>query len=88
MIAELPGSSERHRGDRLALRDSETALFAFPQVRDWLSFAAEPVYTRALTLVVGIAARKTPALLVSLLRPLGQSALAGRFVLRAFSIVR
>ena len=68
-----------------ALRDSETALFAFPQVRDWLSFAAEPVYTRALTLVVGIAARKAPALLMPLLRPLGQSALAAHFHAAAFS---
>jgi hypothetical protein len=54
-------------------------------VRDWLSFAAEPVYTHALTLVVGIAARKAPALLVPLLRPLGPSALAGHFHAAAFS---
>jgi anti-anti-sigma factor len=68
-----------------ALRDSESALFAFPQVRDWLSFAAEPVFTRALTLVVGVAARKAPALLMPLLRPLGQSELAGHFHAAAFS---
>src|SRR4029077_1535430 len=68
-----------------ALRDSETAFFDFPQVRDWLSFAAEPAYTHALTLVVGIAARTAPKLLVPLLRPLGQSELAGHFHAATFS---
>jgi anti-anti-sigma factor len=85
MIAESAGLIGTALQRSPALRDSETALFAFPQVRDWLSFAAEPVYTRALTLVVGIAARKAPALLVRLLRPLGQSALAGHFHAAAFS---
>jgi anti-anti-sigma factor len=85
MIAESAGLIGTALRRSPALRDSETALFAFPQVRDWLSFAAEPVYTHALTLVVGIAARKAPALLVPLLRPLGQSALAGHFHAAAFS---
>jgi anti-anti-sigma factor len=85
MIAESAGLIGTALQRSPALRDSETALFAFPQVRDWLSFAAEPVYTRALTLVVGIAARKAPALLVPLLRPLKQSALAGHFHAAAFS---
>lgn len=67
------------------IRDSETSLFAFPQVRDWLSFAAEPVYTHALTLVVGVAARTAPQRLVPLLRPLGQAALAAHFHAAAFS---
>ena len=85
MIAESAGLIGTALRQSPALRDSESALFAFPQVRDWLSFAAEPVYTHALTLVVGIAARKAPALLVPLLRPLGQSALAGHFHAAAFS---
>ena len=58
MIAESAGLIGTALRRSPALRDSETALFAFPQVRDWLSFAAEPVYTRALTLVAGIAAGK------------------------------
>jgi anti-anti-sigma factor len=85
MIAESAGLIGTALRRSPALRDSESALFAFPQVRDWLSFAAEPVYTHALTLVVGIAARKAPALLVPLLRPLGQSASAGHFHAAAFS---
>jgi len=85
MIAESAGLVGTALQRSPAIRDSETALFAFPQVRDWLSFAAEPVFTRALTLVVGVAARKAPALLMPLLRPLGQSELAGHFHAAAFS---
>jgi anti-anti-sigma factor len=85
MIAESAGLIGAALRRSPANRDSETSLFAFPQVRDWLSFAAEPVYTRALTLVVGVAARKAPALLVPLLRPLGQAALAAHFHAAAFS---
>ncbi|HEY7322430.1 MAG TPA: STAS domain-containing protein [Candidatus Binatia bacterium] len=68
-----------------ALRDSQTALFDFPQVRDWLSFVAEPVHTRALALVVGVAARTAPQPLPPLLRPLGKPALAGHFHAAVFS---
>jgi anti-anti-sigma factor len=85
MIAESAGLIGTALQRSPALRDSENGLFAFPEVRDWLSFAAEPVFTRALTLMVGVAARKTPALLMSLLRPLGQSELAGHFHAAAFS---
>lgn len=85
MVAESAGLIGAALRRSPAIRDSETSLFAFPQVRDWLSFAAEPVYTRALTLVVGVAARKAPALLVPLLRPLGQAALAAHFHAAAFS---
>jgi len=85
MIAESTGLVGTALQRSPAIRDSEAALFAFPQVRDWLSFAAEPVFTRALTLVVGVAARKAPALLIPLLRPLGQSELAGHFHAAAFS---
>jgi hypothetical protein len=85
MIAESAGLIGTALRRSPALRDSETALFAFPQVRDWLSFAAEPVHTRALTLVVGVAARTAPQQLVPLLRPLGQSALAAHFHAAAFS---
>jgi anti-anti-sigma factor len=85
MIAESAGLIGAALRRSPAIRDSETSLFAFPQMRDWLSFAAEPVFTRALTLVVGVAARKAPALLIPMLRPLGQSELAGHFHAAAFS---
>jgi anti-anti-sigma factor len=85
MIAESAGLIGTALRRSPALRDSESAFFGFPQVRDWLSFAAEPVFTRALTIVVGVAARKAPASLMSLLRPLGQSELIGHFHAAAFS---
>jgi anti-anti-sigma factor len=85
MISESAGLIGTALRRSPALRDSETAIFAFPQVRDWLSFTAEPVHTRALTLVVGVAARKAPAWLMPLLRPLGLSAFAAHFHAAAFS---
>ena len=85
MVAESAGLIGTALRRSPALRESASPLFAFPQVRDWLSFAAEPIFTRALTLVVGVAARKAPALLIPLLRPLGQSELAGHFHAAAFS---
>jgi hypothetical protein len=85
MIAESAGLIGTTLRRSPALRGSETALFAFPQVRDWLSFVAEPVQTRALTLAVGVAARSAPQRLAPLLRPLGQSELAGHFHAAAFS---
>ena len=85
MIAESAGLIGTALRRSPALRDSESAVFAFPAVREWLSFAAEPVFTRALTLVVGVAGQKAPAPLMPLLRPLGQSELAGHFHAAAFS---
>jgi anti-anti-sigma factor len=85
MIAESAGLIGTALRRSPVLQDSESALFAFPEVRDWLSFAAEPVFTRALTLVVGVAARNAPALLMPLLRPLGKSELAGHFHAATFS---
>ena len=85
MIAESSGLIGAALRRSPALRDSQTALFDFPYVRDWLSFAAEPVYSRALTLIVGVAARAVPELLAPLLRPLRKSELAGHFHAAAFS---
>ena len=85
MIAESAGLIGAALRRSPAIRNSETSLFAFPQVRDWLSFAAEPVHTHALTLVVGVAARTAPQRLAPLLRPLGQAELAAHFHAAAFS---
>jgi len=85
MIAESAGLIGAALRRSPVIRNSKTSLFAFPQVRDWLSFAAEPVYTHALTLVVGVAARTAPQRLAPLLRPLGQAELAAHFHAAAFS---
>lgn len=67
---------------------AETAesLFAFPRVRDWLSFTAERGYMRSMALVVGVALRGQPGALTPLVRPLGKSsALQGHCHAAAFS---
>ena len=85
MIAESAGLVGTALRRSPAVRDSGSGIFEFPAVRDWLSFAAEPVFTRALTLVVGVAARKVPPLLTPLLRPLAKTELAGHFHAATFS---
>ena len=64
----------------------EGAPFAYPQIREWLSFTPERVYPRSLAVVVGVATRSDHASLGPLLRPLGGSAFpAGHFHAAAFS---
>jgi hypothetical protein len=60
--------------------------FAFPQVRDWLTFTAERAFTHSLALVVGVAVRGDPGPLASLVRPLGKEpALQGHCHAAAFT---
>jgi len=62
------------------------APFGFPQIREWLSFTAEPAYTRSLMLVAGVAARGDAGALSPVLRPLHAGAhLSGHFHAAAFS---
>lgn len=65
---------------------NENAPFVFPQVREWLSFTAEPAYSRSLALVAGIASRGDGGALAPMLRPLSPATpLAGHFHAAAFS---
>jgi hypothetical protein len=69
---------------------SGAAPFAFPAVREWLSYSAERSHTRSLALVAGIASRndqrKDAVKLLSMLRPLGSAPWpAGHFHAAAFS---
>jgi len=72
-----------------ALRRSpavEGARFQYPEIRGWLSFSTERLYSRSLALVVGVASSDRSAPLDSLLRPLGQGTdLLGHFHAAAFS---
>jgi anti-anti-sigma factor len=69
-----------------AAEPSAGSPFRFPDVRKWLSFTADRAYPRALTLVVGIAARGKCGALDPLLRPLRRdSDLCGHFHAAAFS---
>lgn len=57
------------------------APFAFPEVRKWLSFTAEPTHVHGLAVVAGVAARRRDGgPLPSILRPLGRTGtLLGHF---------
>ncbi len=54
-----------------------TDIFAFPQIREWLSFTAEPAHARSVALLTGIALRGERKELGTLARPLGKIANAG-----------
>ncbi len=65
---------------------AEKAPFEFPRIREWLSFTTEPAYTRSLTLVAGVAARRVEGVLAQLLRPLtSATSIIGHFHAAAFS---
>ena len=60
-------------------------IFAFPEIRDWLSFTAEAAFANSTCLIVGFAATKGSAASLRLLKPLVQSgALHGHFHAAAF----
>jgi anti-anti-sigma factor len=62
------------------------APFKYPEVRSWLSFSTERLYSRSLALVSGVAASSQFEPLASLLRPLSSDAgLLGHFHAAAFS---
>jgi hypothetical protein len=60
-------------------------LFAFPQVRDWLSFTAERAYPHSVALVTGVAAKGDGGPLAKFVRPLGGKDLVGHCHAAAFS---
>ena len=60
-------------------------IFAFPGIRDWLSFTAEPAFTRSTCLIAGFAATEARAASLRLLKPLVRSGeLHGHFHAAAF----
>jgi len=62
------------------------APFKYPEVRSWLSFSTERLYSRSLALVSGMGAGSECEALASMLRPLGPAALPlGHFHAAAFS---
>jgi anti-anti-sigma factor len=70
--------------------EDEASPFAFPAVREWLSFSAERAHTRSLALVSGIAAKNDSlegaGRLMPMLRPLGPAPWpVGHFHAAAFS---
>lgn len=79
--AGLLGAALKRSPDREATAD----LFAFPDVRNWLSFTAERAYPRSVALVTGIAARGDGGPLARFVRPLGGANLVGHCHAAAFS---
>ena len=64
----------------------ESAPFQYPEVRSWLSFSTERLFSRSLALISGVAAGAECAPLASLLRPLdGAAGPLGHFHAAAFS---
>ena len=62
------------------------APFKYPDVRSWLSFSTERLYSRSLALISGMGASSECAPLTPMLRPLGAKALPiGHFHAAAFS---
>lgn len=76
-VRKLPSSSETP--------GAASSLFAFPAVRDWLSFTAEPAFPHTTSLIVGFAARQADARRLNLLKPLAPSGeVQGHFHAAAF----
>lgn len=61
------------------------APFSYPEVREWLSFSPERLFTRSVALVVGVVTRETGGPLGPVVRPLAVPGLAGHFHAGAFS---
>jgi anti-anti-sigma factor len=62
--------------------------FDFPQIRDWLSFTAEPAYAHRVVLLAGVAVRGRSDALTPILQPFSRvpdSPLSGHFHAAAFS---
>lgn len=86
MVAESAGLIGAALRRPPTIEAAKGAPFEFPQIREWLSFTAEPAYARSLALVVGVAARGVAGALAPILRPLSYGAsLAGHFHAAAFS---
>lgn len=64
----------------------EGDAFAFPRIRDWLTFTSEPAHTKSVVLLAGVAVRGSAGALAPVIRPLSNgSDLAGHLHAAAFS---
>jgi hypothetical protein len=86
MLAEsagLAGASLRRSPASAAM--PKGAPFQYPEIRSWLSFSAERLYSRSLALVSGVAAGSECPSLDAFLRPLSNGGPNGHFHAAAFS---
>ena len=88
MVAEtasLVGASLQKTPVGTPAETGARSIFAFPEVRDWLSFTAEAAFANSISLIVGFAASGTRALNPRLLKPLLPSGeVCGHFHAAAF----
>ena len=87
MVAESAGLvGAALRRSPASAAEVQDAPFKYPEVRSWLSFSTERLYSRSLALVAGIGASSECAPLTPMLRPLGAEAMPiGHFHAAAFS---
>jgi anti-anti-sigma factor len=86
MLAESSGLvGAALRRSPAAAATSKHAPFQYPEIRSWLSFSAERLYSRSLALVSGVAAGSECPSLDAFLRPLSNSGPIGHFHAAAFS---
>jgi len=64
---------------------SKETPFQYPEIRSWLSFSAERLYSRSLALVSGVAVGSECPSLAAFLRPISNDSLLGHFHAAAFS---
>lgn len=74
MIAESAGLVGAALRRSPVMAHAGGGVFGFPRVREWLSFTAEPAYTKSAVLVAGVAERGECEELKRWVRPLGTSA--------------
>jgi len=83
--ASLIGASLQKIQSRQPAPNPALDIFAFPEIRDWLSFTAEAAFVNSTCLIVGFAATKGAGASLRLLRPLLRSGeLYGHFHAAAF----
>ena len=86
MVAESDGLMGAALRRSPAVSGDQDAPFSFPEIRDWLTFTPERVFTRSLALVVGVVQRDGTGDLSSMLRPLGgESNVSGHFHAAVFT---
>ena len=88
MIAESAGLIGAALRRPPVIAASEPNAFEFPRIRDWLSFTAEPAYTKSVVLAAGVAVRGSAGALAPVIRPVPNDSgrpVAGHFHAAAFS---
>jgi len=88
MIAESAGLIGAALRRSPVLAASESNAFEFPRIRDWLSFTAEPAYTKSVVLAAGVAVRGSAGILAPVVRTFPNTSglpVSGHFHAAAFS---